>query len=103
MHAVIIEHGWCDRMRNTTLYLYEFDPCDFVLQDSIAGYYVAATTQIPIGRTVVNDLFGELIRRQVELRVVDSLWEIADKVKGSGLNWSLCRMRNARPRSPGGY
>ena len=25
MHTVIIEHGWFDRMRNTTLYLYEFD------------------------------------------------------------------------------
>ena len=36
MHTVIIEHGWFDRMRNTTLYLYEFDPSDFVLQDEIA-------------------------------------------------------------------
>lgn len=34
-------------MRNTTLYLYEFDIDDFELQDDVAGYYVAKTTQIP--------------------------------------------------------
>lgn len=97
-HAVIIEGAWFSVMKNTTLYLYEFDPKEFVLQDSAAGYYVAKTTQTPIGKAAVTDLFAELIRRQAEVRIVDNLWTIADKVKASTLNWSLCRMANAQPR-----
>ena len=96
MHAVIIEHGWFDRMRNTTLYLYEFDPSDFVLQDEIAGYYVAPTTQTPIARHIIDDLPGALIARGVELRVTDNLRRIAEEVKTSTLGWSLCRMANAK-------
>ena len=72
-HAVIIEHDWFDRMRTTTLYLYEFDPSDFVMQDEIAGYYIAATAQTPIARHVIDDLPGELIARGVELRITDNL------------------------------
>lgn len=85
-------------MNNTTLYLYEFDPQDFVLQDNIAGYYVAKTTQYPKGKYILTDLFGELLKRNVEIRIVDNLWNIADAIKTSTLNWSLCRMANALPR-----
>jgi len=94
-HAVVIESRWFSVMRETILYVYEFNPRDFELQDSIAGYYVAKTTQIPIAVHVFNDLFEELFRRNVELRVTDNLWDIAEKVKASTLNWSLCRMANA--------
>ena len=95
-HAVIIEQDWFDRMRNTTLYLYEFETEDFVLQDEIAGYYVSTKTQIPKQKHVVNDLFAELLSRNVEVRVTDRLWKIADEVQHSTLHWSLCRMKNAK-------
>lgn len=97
-HALVIENKWFDVMRNTTLYLYEFDSADFVLQDDFAGYYIAKTTQIPKANDKLTDLFIELIRRNVELRIVDNLWDIADKVKSSTLNWSLCRMGYAQKR-----
>lgn len=85
-------------MKNAILYLYEFAVDDFVLQDDVAGYYVAKTTQIPKAKYQLNDLFGELIKRNVEIRVVDNLWDVAEKVKTSTLNWSLCRMAYASPR-----
>ena len=94
-HAVVIENKWFQIMKNTTLYVYEFEATDFVLQDSIAGYYVATTTQTPIAKYVLTDLFDELIKRNVEIRIVDNLFDIADAVKASTLNWSLCRMGNA--------
>lgn len=97
-HAVVIENKWFHTMQNTILYLYEFDTHDFVLQDDIAGYYVATTTQYPIRKHVLTDLFGELSRRNVEIRIVNNLWDIADAVKASTLNWSLCRMAYAAPR-----
>lgn len=97
-HVVVIEHDWFDRMRNTTLYLYEFDPSDFELQDEIAGYYVAKTAQKPIAKYKIDDLFAELTARNIEIRITDNLWKIADEVKTSTLNWSLCRMKNAKIR-----
>ena len=97
-HVVVIENSWFDRMKNTTLYLYEFDISEFELQDEIAGYYVSKTPQVPISKHQVSDLFSELIQRNVEIRITDNLWKIADEVKASTLNWSLCRMNNAKPR-----
>ncbi|MBQ8598294.1 MAG: hypothetical protein IJ409_10950 [Lachnospiraceae bacterium] len=96
-HTVIIESDWFDRMKKTTLYLYEFDLSGFELQDEIAGYYISKTPQVPIAKYQISDLFSELMRRNVEIRIVDALWDIADKVKASTLNWSLCRMHNAKP------
>jgi len=96
-HAVIIESKWYERMKNTTLFIYEFDLENFVLQDENAGYYVSKTAQIPIAKYRVDDLFSALIKRNVEIRIVDNLWDIANCVKASTLNWSLCRMGFALP------
>ena len=97
-YAVVIEARWFSVLRNTTLFLYEFDPRDFRLQDEIAGYYVAEKVQIPVEKHVLTDLCGELLCRKVELRITENLWDIADAVRESTLNWSLCRMKNAAPR-----
>lgn len=95
-HAVIIENQWFEKMKNTTLYLYEFDEKDFVLQDSIAGYYVAETPQTPKAKYELTDLFSELIKINVEIRMVDNLWDIAEKIEKSTLNWSFCKMDFAK-------
>lgn len=98
-HVVVIEHGWLEAMKNTILYLYEFDPGDFSLQDQVAGYYVATSPQRPVAKHKVEDLLGELTARNVEVRLTDQLWDIADRVKSSTLNWSLCRMAFARKKA----
>jgi len=98
-HTIIIEHNWFNRMKNTTLHLYEFDVSSFELQDEIAGYYISKIPQVPIAKYQVSDLFSELMKRNVEIRVVDTLWDIAETVKASTLHWSLCRMKNAKPKS----
>lgn len=99
VHGLAIEQGWLDRLRSTVLYLYEFSPEGFQLQDEAAGYYVARTAQKPVAKERIEDLLGELVRRQIELRVIDELWDLAQEVKASTLDWSLCRMRFARPKS----
>lgn len=96
--VIAIEHGWFDRMMNTTLYVYEFNPSGFVLQDEIAGYYVSTKTEIPIRVTKIDHLFDALFERKVELRLVPSLWPIFDAVKDTSLGFSMCRMKNAQPR-----
>ena len=94
----MIESKWFRIMNNTILYLYEFDPQDFVLQDNIAGYYVAKITQYSKGKYILTDLSGELLKRNVEIRIVDNLWNIVDAIKISTLDCFLCRMANALPR-----
>ena len=97
-HCLAIEHAWYGRMQNTALYLYEFDPSNFYLQDEVAGYYVSEHTETPIGKTEINDSFGELFKRNIEIRLVNNLWDLADAVVKSSLSFSICDMANARPR-----
>jgi len=96
-HVVIIESTWFKTMKNTCLFLYEFNPEGFELQDKVAGYYVSKVAQIPIAKYIINDLFAALFERNVELRVIKNLWSISDRMKETTLDWSLCRMRNAQP------
>ena len=97
-HCVAIEHVWFERMQKTTLYVYEFDPTNFYLQDAVAGYYVSEYTETPIGKTRIGDLFAELFERGIEVRLVSNLWVLRDAILDSTLNYSFCRMANARPR-----
>ncbi|WP_100333466.1 DUF6886 family protein [Bacillus alkalisoli] len=97
-HVVIIEHNWFSIMKNTKLYLYEFDSTPFYLQDENAGYYVSEKPVEPVDKVVVTDLFEALFERNVEVRVTDNLWNISDEIQQTSFNWSMCRMGNAQPR-----
>ncbi len=96
-HCVAIENDWYEKMASTTLYIYEFDSTNFVLQDKAAGYYISEQTEIPISVTKIDNLFGELFRNNVEVRILDNIWLLGRAVQQSTLTWSLCRMRNAKP------
>jgi hypothetical protein len=98
IHVVAIENKWFEAMRKTTLYIYEFDPKDFYLQDAIAGYYVSEKKQTPIRKHAVEDLFTELFKRNVEIRVMDNLWFFSDKIQNTSFHWSMCRMGFAQER-----
>lgn len=97
-HVVIIENEWLWRMKNTVLYVYEFDDTDFYLQDECAGYYVSEKPQIPSAVHIITDLETELQKRSIELRTVDNLWDISDEIKRTTFNWSICRMVFAKER-----
>jgi len=97
-HCVAIENGWYERMRKTSLYLYEFDASYFYLHDEVAGYYVSERTEIPNSVAKLDDLFGELFKRNIEIRILNDLWTLGNAVQQSTLNWSLCRMANAKAK-----
>jgi len=96
--CLAIEHAWHKRMLNTTLYIYEFDPARFYLQDMCAGYYVSEHTERPIGWTRIDDLYGALFEHGVEVRLVNNLWPLRDAVVNSTVNFSICDMWNAQPK-----
>lgn len=95
-HVVIIEADWLERLKSTELYLYEFDPKDFTLQDVVAGYYVSTVTVCPIQKIRVHDLPSEIRKRGAELRIAEDLHPIAEDIKKSSFDWSLCRMAFAK-------
>ena len=86
-------------MEKAVLYLYEFDTEGFVLQDENAGYYVSTNTETPVACHVVTALPAAIAQCGAELRLVDNLWPIADAVRASTLQWSLCRMGYAAQRT----
>ncbi|WP_244163223.1 DUF6886 family protein [Paenibacillus pectinilyticus] len=97
-HVVAIEHIWFEIMKTTTLYLYEFDTSDFYSLDPSAGYYVSEKPQVPIQQIRITDLLGELLKRKVEVRMVDNLWDLCDRIQQTSFNWSMCRMGFAGKR-----
>jgi len=99
--CVTIEQAWFERMRTTALYIYEFDPANFYLQDACAGYYVSEYSETPIGETRIDDCFGALFERNIEVRLIDNLWDFADAVKTSTLRYSICDFALAMPRKLG--
>ena len=97
--VVVIEEDWMERLKSTTLFLYEFDTKDFALQDEVAGFYTALTPQIPKEKHILSDIMGALNRFEVELRTADNLWELSEDIQTSTLDWFISRMRFAKPRS----
>ena len=96
-HCVAIEHDWHVKMLETTLFVYELDTSNFYLQDEQAGYYVSEHTEIPISVTKYENLYQELFKRNIEVRLLNNLWDLSRAVQKSSLYLSLCRMANANP------
>jgi len=93
--VVIVESGWYERIKSTTLYCYELPGNDFTLLDECAAYHVSYQPAIPVEIRAITDAMAELLNRNVELRFTPSLIAIADEVSKSTLNFSNIRMRNA--------
>ncbi len=97
-YTIITEEEWKPIIHNTLLYLYEFPTESFQLLDENAGYYISTERVRPIAVTVINNCLNELASRKIDIQFVPNLWNIADAVAQSSLNFSIIRMRNALPR-----
>lgn len=94
-YVVAIEQRWYERARECTIYCYEFPTDDFVVLDEGAGYYVSYKSVEPLRLVAIHDCIRALQERKVELRVLDSLKQLAKEVSESTLQFSAIRMRNA--------
>jgi hypothetical protein len=100
-HVVAIESGWLPEVMRHRLYMYELPVETFRPVDEGAGYYISREAVVPRSMTPLTDLLGELVKRDVELRVTPSLWRLRDAVIASTIQFSIIRMRNARPPEDG--
>ena len=95
--VIAIESRWVARVRETSLYLYRMPPREFELTDAMAGFWISTRTVSPLDVTPERDCIQAIVERNVELRIVPSLWPLRDAVVNSSLSFSCIRMRNARP------
>jgi hypothetical protein len=96
--VVAIESGWLPRVLSASLYCYDLPSDTFTLLDAGAGYHISREPVTPRAVTLIDDLLRALLAHDVELRVMPSLWKLHDAVARSTLQFSIIRMRNARPR-----
>jgi hypothetical protein len=97
--VVAVESGWWERLRACRLYCYHLPTVTFGCIDACAGYFVSRDPVVPARVQVFTDLMAELLTRGVELRFVPDLWPLRDAVVASTLEFSIIRMRGARPRA----
>ena len=97
--VVAVESGWFERLRSCRLFCYHLPPDSFECLDECAGYFVSSLPVVPAGVEALDDLIVHLLRRGVELRFVPNLWPLHDAVVASTLQFSMIRMRNAKPIS----
>ena len=97
VHA--IEWQWSERFREGRIFLYLMPPSTFTVHDADAGYYGSRESVAPLATVELDDLVREHADAGIELRVMDDLWPLWDKVTASTLQFSGIRLRNARPRN----
>lgn len=97
--VVAIESAWFQRLRSCRLSCYHLPPDTFECLDECAGYFISRVPVVPARVEMIDDPIAELIKRNVELRLVPDLWPLRDEVVKSSLQFSIIRMRNALPRA----
>jgi hypothetical protein len=100
-HVVAIETDWLPEVLRCRLFVYELPAETFAPIDPGAGYHISADAVAPKSVTPVEDVLAALLARDVELRVMPSLWRLRDTVIASTLQFSIIRMRNAAPPPEG--
>ena len=97
-YVIAVEASWYQQVKEAVLYCYEFSTASFTLLDECAGYFVSYDAVTPVNVVVITDVIAELLKRNIELRFMPDLHELAAAVAQSSLNFSLIRMRNAKSR-----
>lgn len=95
--VVAIERDWLERARRCHLYCYHLPQRTFECIDECAGYFVSRVSVVPTRVEALKDPISELEHRGVDLRILPDLWALRDAVVASSLQFSIIRMRNARP------
>lgn len=95
--VVAVESRWLEVLRTGRLYRYLLPSESFSCIDAGAGYHISREAVVPERVEAIDDILLALVERDVELRVVPTLWPLRDRVAGSTAEFSIIRMRNAQP------
>lgn len=95
VHA--IESRWLERVREARVYVYRFRAEGFERLANADGHWVSRQTVAPLAVEPVGDLLALHAAADIELRITPSLWPLQRAIPGTGLRFSMVRMRNAAP------
>lgn len=96
VHA--IESVWLERMRAAVVYRYLLPIDSFVPWQEASGQWISPTAVEPVGVAPAGDLLTLHAEAWIDLRVVPDLWPLHDLAVSERWDFSIVRMRNARPR-----
>lgn len=87
---------WYIKIKNCTLFKYEFSVGNFKLIDSIAGYYVSEKTELPLGIIKINNCLEELEKLKIKFVNVskEEMVEIKEEVVNNLTDFSIIRWSN---------
>jgi hypothetical protein len=91
VHAV--ETGWVDRIRSTRVVAYRMPEETFVHEGE--GFWVAREAVEPLEVVELGDLLKRHEEARIELRALQSIRPLWDRVAASTLEFSGIRLRNA--------
>lgn len=86
---VAVEEAWRERIRETTLFIYEMPAETFTSHDAGAGYYTSGETVVP--KSCASR------RAHEDLLYLPELWTLRNSVTESALEFSVIRFRYASP------
>ena len=95
--VLAVERAWLRRIAEARLYQYWLPAETFVSFDTIAGYYVSRAAVMPLAVEPLDHLLERIATAGIEVRIMPSLWPLYHAVVNSTLQFSIIRMRNARP------
>jgi hypothetical protein len=94
---IVIENRWIERLRDTRLYVYGFEPKDFYIFEGAktAGYYISHKEVKPLQVEVMDNLLERILEQEIELRFTPKLGLIRNSIIQSTLDFSIIRYSNA--------
>ena len=98
VHAV--EGTWLDRMRTARVVAYRLPAETFAPDPKVGGYWLSAGPVEPREIVELGCLVARHAEAGIELRIVENLWPLWDRIIASTLEFSGMRLRNAQ-RRPG--
>jgi hypothetical protein len=96
VHA--LEGAWLERMRAAQAVAYRLPEETFEPDPEVGGYWLSRKPVTPLEVVALGDLPARHAAAGIELRIVENLWPLWDRVVASTLEFSGMRLRNARPR-----
>lgn len=94
---IAIEMDWYERVKAASLFLYELPPESFTKIDEIAGYWISRQAVTPITVHNANRLIESIVEHGYKLRLLPNLWPLRDAAVASTIQYSIVRMRLAKP------
>jgi hypothetical protein len=96
VHAV--EDAWVDRIRAARVVAYRLPEESFAPDPEVGGYWLSSMPVEPLELVELGDLLSRHVEAGIELRIMENLWPLWDRVVASTVGFSGMRLRNARAR-----